>query len=122
MYAHSLLLAAASFLGIAEAGVSSKRQDGPLYIDSTSGLLHGIVDAATPNVRQFLGVPYADAPLDNLRFKAPEPFPVAPTRSKRTNILEATAYGPNCMQPAGSNPPSIYEAYMPEFLPTNPGY
>jgi carboxylesterase type B len=57
---------------------------------------------------------------------APVPFAGASAsdsdEASTQHIREATVYGPSCIQPAGTNPPSIYEAYMPEFLPSNPTF
>ena len=47
------------------------------------------------NTRQFLGVPYAEAPVGTRRF-AP-PVPVAPW----DGVREASAFGPSCVQNPG---------------------
>ncbi|XP_076445667.1 carboxylesterase 4A-like [Babylonia areolata] len=44
-------------------------------------------------VHQFLGVPYAEPPLAQRRFR--KPVPVRPW----TNVLDATEFGPSCPQP-----------------------
>ncbi|KAH8906882.1 acetylcholinesterase [Coniochaeta sp. PMI_546] len=54
-------------------------------------MIHGKVDSTSPVVRQFLGIPYARAPLKDLRFSPPQmalPFVE----------LNATNPGPSCMQ------------------------
>jgi carboxylesterase type B len=65
--------------------------DADLLVKTSGGVVHGKVDQRTPSVRQFLGIPYAQPPLDALRF-AP-PLPALPFGS-----LNATTVGPSCPQ------------------------
>ena len=46
--------------------------DNGLIIQTTSGEVHGFINQSTPLVRQFLGVPYAEPPLGDLRFVPPQ--------------------------------------------------
>lgn len=46
-----------------------------LRVSTTSGHIHGKIDPALPNVRQFLGIPFAQPPLGELRFAPPLPLP-----------------------------------------------
>lgn len=79
-----------------------------LTIRTTSGTIQGFVNNTAPDVRQWLGVPYAEPPVGDLRF-AP---PVAKSPSGPIN---ARAFAPSCMQQAGSGK-SIYTEEVPEFL------
>ncbi|ESZ93847.1 hypothetical protein SBOR_5788 [Sclerotinia borealis F-4128] len=79
-----------------------------LVVKTTSGEIHGFINQTTPQVRQFLGVPYAEPPIGNLRFAAPQ------TKTKGSSI-NATAFPPSCMQLA-SNGSTIYTNVVPEFL------
>jgi carboxylesterase type B len=62
-----------------------------LRVEIAGGVVHGGVDGATPEVRQFQGIPYARPPLGALRFAPPEPAPAF-------GELEATTMPPSCMQ------------------------
>ena len=46
--------------------------------------------------RTFLGIPYAQPPVGELRFAAPEPV------THWAGVLQASAFGPSCVQPAGA--------------------
>ncbi|WP_338608265.1 carboxylesterase family protein [Pelagibacterium nitratireducens] len=62
-------------------------QDGP-----TVGLASGTVQGVGGDVVSFLGIPYATPPIDQLRWRAPEPA------ERWDGVLEATAFRPACMQ------------------------
>ncbi|TFD34830.1 carboxylesterase/lipase family protein [Cryobacterium sp. TMT1-19] len=61
----------------------------PLSVRIETGLLHGI---RVRGVRQWRGIPYAAAPVDELRFRAPQP--VAPWQGER----DASSFGPVATQ------------------------
>lgn len=70
--------------------------------------IQGTVSSSTPNVAQFLGVPYAKSPLGSLRFAPPEPYsPVNGT------ILNGTVLPPSCMQYQTSLP--SFAVWIPHF-------
>ena len=81
-----------------------------LSVQTTSGLVHGKIDASNPDVRQFLGIPFAQPPLDELRFAPPQPLP----DSAASNSIDATALPPSCMQWLGTGP-SVYTREVLEF-------
>src|SRR5690349_2141568 len=54
-----------------------------------TGKLHG---ATVDGVTSFKGIPFAQPPLGNLRWKAPQPV------AKWQGVKEATSYGSDCMQ------------------------
>lgn len=59
----------------------------------TNGTIQG-VKCQGSNANSFLGIPYAKAPVKDLRFAAPQPYD-----SKYGNgILQATKPAPNCPQ------------------------
>jgi carboxylesterase type B len=98
----TLLLASLAFL------LPSALCANGLVVQTTSGEVHGFINASTPLVRQFLGVPYAEPPIGNLRF--------APPQSKvNKGVINATAFAPSCMQQFG-NSSTIYTAQVPQFL------
>lgn len=57
--------------------------------------VHGV--EISPLVDGFLGVPYSQPPLGDLRFELPQPLPVADT-ADRLPRLNATKFGPVCYQ------------------------
>jgi len=69
------LMATAAFADVAQTA------SGPVKGDSADGVL------------VFKGIPYAAAPIGDLRWRAPQP--TAAWSSPR----DATAFGPRCMQP-----------------------
>lgn len=69
----------------------------PLQLDS--GLLTG-TSGSDPTVRVYKGVPFAAPPVDDLRWRAPQPL------SAWEGALDATVFSAGCMQHvAGSRPP-----------------
>jgi carboxylesterase type B len=82
--------------------------DNGLIIQTTSGEVHGFINQSTPLVRQFLGVPYAEPPLGDLRFMPPQ-------TKENGGLINATAFAPSCMQQF-SNSSTIYTAQVPQFL------
>lgn len=81
--------------------------DGDLTVKTKNGLVHGTVNAATPAVREFLGIPYAQPPLGDLRFAPPQaaaPF----------GELNATAVPLSCMQYLSSNP-GVWQTLVLEY-------
>ncbi|KIP07292.1 hypothetical protein PHLGIDRAFT_30076 [Phlebiopsis gigantea 11061_1 CR5-6] len=66
-----------------------------LRVQTTSGLIQGFLDTDTTDVplKKWLGVPYADDTSGANRWRPPQPAKV-----KQGQIINATAYGPACMQ------------------------
>ncbi|GBM76695.1 Acetylcholinesterase-1 [Araneus ventricosus] len=63
------------------------------YVDTFSGPVHGILNNVHGDpVKVFLGIPFAEPPFGNLRFRKPKP--VKPW----TKTLEATRMPPACVQ------------------------
>lgn len=79
-----------------------------LTVETTAGQVQGFINSSTPGVRQFLGIPYAEAPLGALRFAPPQP-------KKKGGPIKATAFAPSCMQQL-SNASTIYTEVVPQFL------
>jgi len=65
-------------------------------ITTPSGLIKGInIPIESENILQFRNIPYAKAPIGKLRFRTPMAF------GGWKNILDATAFGPACIQDEG---------------------
>lgn len=60
-------------------------------------LVNGLIDANSSSVRQFLGIPYAQPPVGDLRWEPP-------LANKFTSPVNATAYGTSCTQPEATTP------------------
>ena len=89
-----------------------------LDADTTSGPVKGFINATIPNVAQFLGIPFAEAPVGARRW-----LPASP-KSKEHGIINATRFGPSCPQyEADVNvAPNVYTVDVPEFSPTPLNY
>ena len=64
-------------------------------VDTAAGQVRGMTVAAPPggrSVHRFLGIPYAAAPVGDLRWRAPQP------RDPWPGVREALAFGPSCPQ------------------------
>ncbi|KAK6000000.1 hypothetical protein QM012_003988 [Aureobasidium pullulans] len=102
-----LTLAISSLVSSAHASFSSSSTG--LTVNTTSGQLRGFVNQTSPDVRQFLGIPYAQPPVGPLRFAPPQDAVFT------QQTINATALPNSCMQQF-SNGSTIYTAYETEFL------
>lgn len=80
-----------------------------LLVQTNAGPVSGFYNESAPNVRQFLGIPYAQPPVEDLRFAPPLPARL------RSSTLNATAFAPSCMQKT-SPAKTIYTERVPQFL------
>uniref|UniRef100_Q01SB7 Carboxylic ester hydrolase n=1 Tax=Solibacter usitatus (strain Ellin6076) TaxID=234267 RepID=Q01SB7_SOLUE len=76
--------------GLTAAGAAT----GPDRVKIAGGMLEGAGPSATTGVRAFKGIPFAEPPVGNLRWSAPQPA------KKWTGVREAKQFGPRCMQQA----------------------
>lgn len=107
----SIVLAA--LLGFAQLPIAHAVSS--LEIDTTSGVVQGSVDSITPNVAHFLGVPFAEQPLDERRW-----LPSIP-KLKENGTIDATKFGPACPQFEGEGQ-SVWLTDAIEFLITPRNY
>ncbi len=61
-------------------------------VKTANGVVSGVVDAA-PGVRMFKGIPFAQPPVGDLRWREPQPV------KNWTGVRPAAQFGPRCMQP-----------------------
>ena len=86
----ALPLAVVAAASLVPAGAALAHDaSGPTLVRTDNGWVRG---AATAEGRQFLGIPYAEAPTGPLRLRAPEPA------SDWTGVKDATRYGAYCAQ------------------------
>lgn len=63
-----------------------------LLVKTSLFTVQGAVSPETADVRQFLGIPFAEAPVGQLRFRPPV------TKKATDDLIDATKYGPYCYQ------------------------
>jgi acetylcholinesterase len=87
---------------------------GCLDVDTTSGLVQGFVNDTTPNVAQYLGIPFAEPPVGARRWLP------ALSLSRRTKLINATRFGPSCPQweTDVDVAPNAYTVDVPNFTPS----
>jgi carboxylesterase type B len=78
-----------SALTYADDSCSPRSRD--LTVRTSSGAFTGFVNDSTPDVNQWLGIPYGVPPVNNRRFLPPEPAPYSGAR-------DADSYQPICIQ------------------------
>lgn len=85
-----------SILGFLVAGLALaqalSQAPSELGVQTSSGLVHGIYNDSTSLVRGFLGIPYAEPPIDELRFAQPR------RNSPLSSPINASAFSKPCPQ------------------------
>jgi carboxylesterase type B len=105
------ILTVALSLNVLAVPHSSKKNslgDG-LLVKTTSGNVQGFFNHTAPDVRQFLGVPFAEPPVGDLRFAKPQ-------IKKPNGTVHALTLPNSCMQQFDSNSSTIYTEYETGFL------
>lgn len=80
-----------------------------LHIETSSGQVHGFINETAPSVRQFLGVPFAEPPLGELRFEPPLPI------KRRSKPIDATTWAASCIQQLSTSA-SVFTEVVQQFL------
>lgn len=83
-----------------------------LTVRTTSGTFTGFVNATSPNVRQWLGIPFGEPPIQDRRFLPPIP-------AKYRGEADATTYKPICIQDSTLNQ-GVFWLLVPQFQNTDP--
>ena len=104
MRSHDLMFAV---LSIVQTTLTVEHCD----IDSSIGTISGFINPLTPHVKQWLGIPYAEPPINSLRF-------LPPIAKSDTPNIDATKPPPSCQQ-YRSTIPDVFTA-VPEFLAPGP--
>ncbi|CAG9947315.1 unnamed protein product [Clonostachys rosea f. rosea IK726] len=111
-YLTSFVAVALAACAVTDARGLNYPSEALLDIKTTSGHLSGFINKTARNVRQFLGVAYAEPPLESLRFQPPK-------RKHSSEHVSAENYAPSCKQII-SKSPTVYTEHMTQFL-TNGG-
>lgn len=106
----SILLSNATPWRLQAHGTNESTEDAfHLDVPTSSGTIHGMIDPLFPDVRQFLGIPYALPPVGPLRWLPPQNLPA----SASEDDLMATHLTPSCMQ--YFSVPGMYSREVLEF-------
>lgn len=103
MLLRSTILAALAPLAAAQAP--------QLTIETRTGTVTGLINGTTPNVRQFLSVPFAKPPVGNLRWMPPEPLGM-----NSSHPVDATQYPKSCPQYLAATK-SVYNQDITPWIP-----
>ncbi|RYO77864.1 hypothetical protein DL762_008990 [Monosporascus cannonballus] len=95
-------------IGSGSAVGRSENQDTQLRVKTENDVVLGTIAPAAPGVHQFLGIPYAEPPLNELRFAPPQPKRPFP------RPVQATKIPPSCIQYLTNNG-SVYTREVLEF-------
>lgn len=91
-------------------------EDQNVKVQTSLFAVQGFIDPAIPNVKKFLGIPYAEPPVGALRWRA------SMSKKAEKQTINATAFGACCIQQAGAA--TVYTEYLlldeiPEGFPTS---
>ncbi|HRA72780.1 MAG TPA: carboxylesterase family protein, partial [Flavobacterium sp.] len=84
-----LLFMAIPFFSNAQQSVNSNAF--PVQVNTANGIIEGEFDIKT-NIQSFKGIPFAQPPVGNLRWKAPQPV------TNWTGIKQTKKFGPRAVQ------------------------
>lgn len=93
-------------------GALSSAPQSPLTVKTLTGIFTGLQNADYPSVREFRNIPYAQPPVNSLRFLPPQPL--------RPSVKHhySTRFPPSCPQFL-SNSPSFWNLFASPLLVNN---
>ncbi|KAF2849732.1 alpha/beta-hydrolase [Plenodomus tracheiphilus IPT5] len=82
-----------------------------MTINTTSGIVEGNIESTTPNIAQYLGIPFAEPPVGARRWLAALP------KSRENQTIDATRFGLVCPQFENNDGvrSNLYLTNVPEF-------
>lgn len=107
-----MLFSVCVVLGLPALAHATRGLDDSLTVKTSTGTFTGFVNETAPDVNQWLGIPYGQAPVGNKRFMPPEP-------AEHGGDLDATEYKPICLQQSGDRT-GIFWELVPEFQNQDP--
>lgn len=82
-----------------------------LSVKTKTSTVLGILNSTTPNVRQFLSVPFAQPPIRDLRWLPPQALD-----TNSSHLVDATRYPKSCPQFLSATP-SVYNQDITPWIP-----
>ncbi|MGN6498636.1 MAG: carboxylesterase/lipase family protein [Tsuneonella sp.] len=100
------MIARSLFLALLLAGAASvaNADDARPVVDAPAGKVAG---TAASSIEAFKGIPYAQPPVNGLRWRPPVPL------ARWNGVRDASAFGPACVQPQSKKPTTIYSPSEP---------
>ncbi|KIW15808.1 hypothetical protein PV08_05858 [Exophiala spinifera] len=100
---------------LAIVAVQAQGPSGGLAVTAETGTYVGLINGTTPNVRQFLNVPFALPPTGRRRW-----LPPVKVATNSSTLMDATTFPPSCPQYLSAGL-SVYNEIVPEFvIPAGP--
>lgn len=107
----AMRLALITTVALSLPALGRSQGDDDLIVDTGSVTLQGALEENMTNVRVFRGVPFAEPPVGRHRFKPPV------TKKPSSSIIDATWFGPSCVQ-LNTGEKTVYTEHLPGFLLT----
>ncbi len=110
-HVRSVIAAAASLLYVGLSANAAQAARAPLapQVQLADGIVEGVkLRGKHKDVRVFRGIPYAAPPIEDFRFREPQPV------ARWAGVRNARQFGPRCMQSAVAGKPDFRSAAMSE--------
>lgn len=111
----SLAMGLASTISHARCTALPRTFDVGRQVNTTSGIIQGHAAANRTEVSEYLGIPFAQPPIGDLRFAAPEPY-------RSNSAINASSYGLMCVRNAAQANYTILTASGYHLTPTAEEY